>query len=44
MTNVTNLQYDVQHRLDELARTDLGLQVAVYQTRTARRRRPCGMS
>jgi CubicO group peptidase (beta-lactamase class C family) len=31
MTIVTNLQDQVQGRLDELAGTDLGLQVAVYQ-------------
>src|SRR5262249_37267233 len=31
MTNVTNLQDQIQKRLDELVETELGLQVAVYQ-------------
>ncbi|MFG1627594.1 serine hydrolase domain-containing protein [Kribbella sp. NPDC049227] len=31
MGNVTNLQEQVQQRVDELARTEIGLQVAAYQ-------------
>ena len=31
MSNVTNLQDQIQRRLDELVATELGLQVAVYQ-------------